>query len=508
MKLTNSAQMREMDKYAIEDLGISGTALMSSAAEHIAAAAMEHLSSGGCAAVFCGTGNNGGDGVGSATILIDKGIPVRVFLVGNEEKLTPDSREMVRRLKLLGGSIERFVASDELVNHLSNCDVIIDAIVGIGLNSDLRADALLAVSLINAAGAYVIAADIPSGVSADTGAIMGGAVKADITVTFSLAKQGHYIEPGSTQCGELRVCDIGIPSEIVESAVSHVYAVTQDDVSLPRRQHDTHKGNYGRCLVIAGSTGYTGAPALSVRAASRMGAGLVFLGVPKSIYNIIAVKLDEEMPFPLPDDKYGRLAANAAGEVLRRAESCDVCLIGPGLGRSPDITELVLSAIRLVKTPIILDADGINAISGHVDILDKATCPLILTPHAGEFIRLGGNLTYGDRLREARLFATKHRCTLVLKGHRTITALADGTAYINTSGGPAMAKGGSGDVLAGMIAALIGQRFPIEMAVHTAVYLHGLAGDMCAAEYSDYSVTAGDIIAMLPRAIMSNIIKV
>jgi len=500
VKLTNSSQMREMDRYAIEGLGIPGTALMLNAAQHIADAAMELLPSGGSAAVFCGTGNNGGDGIGCASFLMDKGIHVRVFLVGSAEKLTPDSREMVGRFNSRGGLIERFAVSDELISHLRDCDVIVDAIVGIGLNSGLQGDALLAAKLINDSGARVIAADIPTGVSADTGAVMGEAVRADITITFSLAKQGHYIEPGSTRCGELRVCDIGIPSEVVDSAVSHVYAVTRDDISLQSRRHDTHKGNYGRCLIVAGSTGYTGAPALSARAASRMGAGLVFLGVPKSIYNTMAVKLDEEMPFPLPEDNYGRLAANAAGEVMRRADACDVCLIGPGLGRSQDITELVLSAIRIVKAPVILDADGINAISGHVEILDQAACPLILTPHAGEFIRLGGNLTYGDRLREARMFATKHRCALVLKGHRTITALADGTAFINTSGGPAMAKGGTGDVLAGMIAALVGQKIPINTAVHTAVYLHGLAGDMCADESGDYSVTAGDIIAMLPKA--------
>jgi len=507
MKLTNSAQMREMDNYAIENLGITGKTLMSAAAGHIAAAVMGHLPSGGHVAVFCGTGNNGGDGIAAAACLINREVDVRVFLIGSEDKLTPDSSEMLRRLNSFGGSLEHFAVSDELASHLSACDVIVDAIVGIGLDSELRGDALLAVDMINAAGAYVVSSDIPSGVNADTGAIMGAAVNADVTVTYSLAKQGHFIEPGSTQCGELRICDIGIPPDVVDGAVSHVFAVTQDDISLPNRRLDTHKGNYGRCLIIAGSTGYTGAPALSARAASIMGAGLVSVGVPKSIYEIMAVKLDEEMPFPLPEDRHGRLSANAAGEILRRADKCNVCLIGPGLGRSSDITEIVQSALRITRVPVILDADGINAIANNVDILDKAACTLILTPHAGEFVRLGGNLTYGDRLREARMFAKKHRCILVLKGHCTITAMPDGAAFINTSGGPAMAKGGSGDVLAGMIAALIGQGIEVNTAVHTAVYLHGLAGDMCAAEYGDYSVTASDLITMLPKAIMRNIAK-
>ena len=500
MKLTNSAQMREMDNYAIGHLGIPGVALMSKAAGHIAAAAMERLSPGGRAAVFCGTGNNGGDGIGAAAYLMDKGVSVRVFLVGNAEKLTPDAKEMLKYLDSLGGSLEHFDASPELLRHLGDCDVVIDAIFGTGLNSEIRGDALLAINLINDSGAHVIAADMPSGVNADTGAVMGVAVMASTTVTFTMAKQGQFVEPGSIHCGEVRVCDIGIPSEIVDGAVSHVSAVTPEAVGLPRRRLDTHKGNYGRCLIIAGSVGYTGAPALSARAASRMGAGLVYLGVPRSIYDIMAVKMDEEMPFHLPEDRQGRLAANAAGEILRRADECDVCLIGPGLGRSPEITELVLSIIRIVKTPVVLDADGINAISGHIDILEKTACPLVLTPHAGEFVTLGGNLSYGDRLREARMFAMRNRCYLILKGHRTITTLPDGNAHINTTGGPAMAKGGTGDVLSGMIAALIGQRFPIADAAKTAVYIHGLAGDMCAAELGEYSVMASDIVAMLPRA--------
>jgi len=231
-----------------------------------------------------------------------------------------------------------------------------------------------------------------------------------------------------------------------------------------------------------------------------MGAGLVYLGVPAPVYDILAVKLDEEMPFPLPGDKTGRLSANAVGEIQRRASGCDALLLGPGLGSSPDVTELVMSTIKNVRAPVILDADGLNAIAGNVEILNESACPLILTPHPGEFTRLCGGLSSGDRLRAAREFAAKYGCFLVLKGHRTVTALPDGTAFINTTGGPAMAKGGSGDVLAGMIASLVVQKLPIKDAIVTAVYIHGLAGDMCAADLGEYSVTASDIISMLPKA--------
>ena len=504
MKLSSCAQMREIDRYAIEDLGIPGVTLMASAAAHVATAALEHLPPGGKVAVFCGTGNNGGDGIGAAACLLSKGIAVRAFIVGDIEKQTPDSKEMLKRYELLGGSLEPFFGSDKLVGSMGDFDVIIDAMFGIGLNEGLDGDALCAADMINASGIFTIAIDIPSGILADSGAILTGAVKADLTITFSLGKPGHFIDPGSTYCGEIRILDIGIPREILDSATSSVFAVLQEDIDLPQRKPGTHKGDYGRCFIVSGSVGYTGAPALCARAASKMGAGLVYLGVPEQIYSIIAAKLVEEMPFPLPCDRQGRLASNAAGEILRRAGECDACLIGPGLGLSGETTELVRSAISIIKTPIILDADGINALAGDVDHLYRAAGPLILTPHHGEFVRLAGNVPAAERLRLARTFAAQYGCYLVLKGHRTIAAMPDGSAYINTTGGPAMAKGGSGDVLAGMITALIGQKLPIKNAIIAAVYLHGLAGDLCARKLGEYSVTASDIIAAIPNAVTTH----
>jgi len=541
MKLATAGQMRDVDNHVIENLGVSGAELMSKAAEHLARAAMEHVPPKGYVAVFCGTGNNGGDGIGAAAYLIQNGVSVRTIIVGNPEDLTPDSQKMAERLVSRGGSLERFLPSSDIVDFVSHCAVVIDAVYGIGLNSELRDNALSAVSIINSSGAFVISADIATGVHADTGAILGDAVRASLTITFSLAKPGHFVEPGCICCGELRVCDIGIPPALLSGIVSHMYAAMSSDIFLPKRRRNTHKGDYGRALVIAGSVGFSGAPALSARAATKTGAGLVSLGVPKSIYDIMAVKLNEEMPFPLPENGKGQLVANATGEILRRVKDSDVCLLGPGLGLSDEIPELVQSIIRMSETPVVLDADGLNAIAGNVEALGQATCPLILTPHPGEFARLCGSAAYAavsggevtgsgaavdvttsgaaatggagadipdssaaapaDRIRAACDFASKYGCILVLKGHRTIMALPNGIAYVNTTGGPAMAKGGSGDVLAGMITALIAQKLPIVHAVVAAVYIHGLAGDMCADEYGEYSVTASDIIDMLPRAI-------
>ena len=500
MKLLNSAQMREMDRYTIDVLGVPSTLLMTNAAEHVALAALELLPEGGCAAVFCGSGNNGGDGVAAVSCLIKKGMTVRAFLTGRREKMTADTAEMERRLNEIGGVLEDFDDAPDVPYYLEQCPVIIDAMFGIGLNSSLRGDALDAVRLINAAPASVVAADIPSGVEADTGKILGDAVSADVTVTFAHAKIGHFNEPGCVCCGEVRVVDIGIPPRLINDIPIDCHAVVPGDITLPHRRRDTHKGDYGRVLILAGSTGYSGAPVLAAKAATAAGAGLVSLGVPEAIYQIAAVKCNEEMAFPLPCTDKGALDETALEAVLSRLEACDVCLVGPGLGRSEAVDTIVREVVRRARVPLILDADGINAVSGNIDILDEAACPLILTPHPGEFKRLGGDPA-GNRVNEARRFAAAHGCILVLKGHRTVTAFPDGSAYINTTGGPAMAKGGTGDVLAGLLTALIGQKFPLKDAALAAVYLHGKAGDLCAKKLGEYSVTASAIIASLPEAI-------
>ena len=521
VKLLSAASMRALDKTAIDVLGIPSTLLMTNAARQVAEAALEFIAnrsddSSGCAAsagcksdafrgsaaVFCGPGNNGGDGVAAASYLLRRGVRVRVFLAGSREKMTPDTSEMERRLKEDGGELEDYRGAPDIESYAAGCDVIIDALIGIGLNTAPRGDALDAVRLINASPAPVVSADIPSGVETDTGRILGEAVRADVTVTFTFGKPGLFVEPGCIACGEVRVADIGIPPELTDAAEADCHAVVAGDVTLPRRRRDTHKGDYGRDLIIAGSVGFSGAPVLSARAASAAGAGLVSLGVPEAIYTIAAVKLSEEMPFPLPCSAGGALGGLAVYAILDRLKKADVCLVGPGLGQSQAISEIVFSILKNAAVPVILDADGINAVSGNIDILDEVTAPVILTPHDGEFKRLGGELD-GGRLDAARRFATAHGCILVLKGHRTITALPDGALYVNTTGGPALAKGGTGDVLAGMIAALVGQGFPLKDAVLAAVYLHGLAGDLCARRLGEYSVTASDVIAALPEAVKS-----
>ena len=273
---------------------------------------------------------------------------------------------------------------------------------------------------------------------------------------------------------------------------------------LPRRDPDGHKGTFGKVLCLCGSVGYTGAPVFASRGAVRSGAGLVFLGVPESIWPVAAVKSDEAMPFPLPEAE-GRLSLLAEETIRRRAAGCDAVLLGCGLGRGRQTDALVRRLMDLPQ-PLVLDADGINALEGHIDVLDsRRGLHTVLTPHDGEFVRLGGELSSGDRLGAARAFAVEHACCLVLKGHRTITAFPDGSAYINTNGNPGMAKGGSGDVLAGLILSLLGQGLPARQAVPMAVWLHGEAGEVCARAIGEYGMTPTDVIAALPAVIEEHV---
>ncbi len=492
--------MKTADETAIHGRGIPSLKLMERAAQALARAAAELAGTNRTAAVFCGPGNNGGDGIAAARILMDMGFaPVRCFLAGSREKMTEDARAMERELQSAGGTLETFDPGDgRLREQVKSCGVLVDALFGVGLSRELTGDALAAVRLMNGAGRPIVSADIPSGVSADTGAILGEAVRASRTVTFSMAKPGHYIEPGCTCRGELLVADIGVPADILAEAGRGVYAIHGEDLALPRRDRLTHKGDYGKLLILAGSVGYTGAASLCAKAAVRTGAGLVYLGVPADIYEIEAVKNDEAMVIPLAGSVNGRFSAGAVPAVEKRLGGCDVCVLGPGLGRDGDTQALTQAVLRASEGPLVLDADALWAVSGALPLLAQAAGPVILTPHEGEFTRLLGR-PVEDRLADSLAFASENRCAVVLKGHRTICAFPDGKAYIIDAGNPGMATGGTGDVLAGAIGALLGQMSP-RRAVVTACWLHARAGDLAAERFGEYALRAGDIIDLLPEA--------
>lgn len=497
MRLSNTQKMYEADMAAIHVAGIPSVMLMQNAAGNLARAALDVMGLNHSAVVFCGSGNNGGDGVAAARYLLQCGVSVRAFLVGRREKMTHDCREMETRLQEEGGTLEDLDLQEEgLAELLAKAGVIVDAIFGLGLKRPVTGTALQAIRLINASGTPVVAADIPSGLAADTGAVLGEAVRCVRTVTFSMAKPGHFLEPGCVYCGRVETCSIGIPGEILENAFCQVEAVTRRDVSLPPRDPLTHKGDYGKILILGGSTGYSGAPVLCAQAAVRAGAGLVYLGVPQGIWDVCAGRSQEAMVFPLPCDGEGRLTMEALPRLEPRLAACDVLVLGPGLGRSDETARLTAALLEKAACPVVLDADGLWAAARDPGMLRQAAGPVIVTPHAGEFARLGGDLT-GDRLCDAEVFARKYGCVTLLKGHRTVIAWPDGRACIIAAGNPGMARGGSGDVLSGVLGAMLGQ-FPMDKAAPTGAWIHAAAGDACAAERGEYGMTPTDMIEKLP----------
>lgn len=553
--LASTAQMKELDRIAIEERGIPSLELMENAAHAVAQTVMNLVgevkrperkkgvlgeATSVCfmvktgeeptaeeqremkelrsiveskntdptqrIGIFCGPGNNGGDGVAAARILLEAGYRVRTFLVGDRAKMTQDERAMEEKLREAGGELESLDLNDQRTTvWMSTCDCFVDALFGVGLQRPLAGEFLTLVQWLNRMHTPVVSCDLPSGVHGDTGEILGDAVQAKVTVTFTCAKPGLYLDAGAGRAGEVQAVDIGIPWELLNRQIwrapEQSWAMPGDVCrNLPRRPVDGHKGDFGKLFLLAGSEGYTGAPNLAARAALRTGAGLVFLGVPREIYPILAVKCDEAMPFPLPE-KYE--------EILEKARGCDMALIGPGLGRHPKTEKLVRALLEDLDIPVVLDADGINALCGHIDILDKRSAPTVLTPHAGEYARLTGtSLPVTDRLSAARSFAKAHHCTVVLKGHGTVTAAPSGQCWICGTGNPGMAKGGSGDVLSGMIAALWGQKHLVgqytdlsELAAW-AVWFHGKAGDKCAQKLGEYAMLPSDLLDTIPQVLL------
>ena len=447
MKLASAAQMKELDRQAIEERHIPSIDLMERAAEALARGALSLLPEkpGKCrAAVFCGSGNNGGDGIGAARYLFLAGVKVRAFLVGSYDKMTPDALEETRRLSECGVALELFDReSDDQRRWAMTSHVMVDALFGVGLSREIRADSdhAAAISWMNDSRGAVAAADIPSGVAADTGKVLGMAVKADKTITFTLPKLGHWVGQGGVDSGEVTVADIGIPADLTAGLICPVQTVEPDFLraSLPPRKTDGHKGNFGKLLVVGGAVGYTGAPYLAAAGAVRSGCGLVYLGVPESIWQVEAAKCVSAMPFPLPDRK-GMLSRKALQDIEIKLAGCDVLALGPGLGRGEQAAALARELLVNTEKPVVLDADGINALEGHIDVLDARRGRVtILTPHDGEFARIGGDLTGEDRVGAARAFAAAHGCVLVLKGHRTVTAGPAGNVLVNTTGNSGLA---------------------------------------------------------------------
>lgn len=492
MKLFTCEQMRELDSKTISLTGIPGIVLMENAALGVMNRIQVRFNSlkGIKAVVACGKGNNAGDGYAIARHLCNKGAKVDVLAAFDPLNLSGDARTNYIAAKNMGINI-----TDDL-KVINGKALIIDAIFGTGISGDITGSAKEAIECINNSGAYIIAVDIPSGIDGDSGNICGLAVKANETVVFGFLKTGLATYPAPSYTGSLSVCDISIPKYIENSVFCNTYLTDIDFVKslIPAIYPDANKGNMGKVLVIAGSLGMTGAAALCCEAALRSGAGLVTLAIAKELNAIMEIKLTEAMTLPICEGS--SLSIEAIEPIRAKAKWADAMVFGPGLGQSQDIYTILETLIKEIKIPLIIDADGINALCKNINILKEAK-QIVLTPHPGEFARLTGlsiEQVQGNRLQLAREFASKWQVTLVLKGARTVIALPDGTAYINPTGNPGMATGGSGDVLCGIIAALAARTINIGNAAVAGVYMHGQAADNAANALSQLSLLPTDII--------------
>ncbi|HZH17983.1 MAG TPA: NAD(P)H-hydrate dehydratase [Archangium sp.] len=491
-----AARMRAADQAAESRFGMPSPLLMENAGRWLADAARELGSPGSRYVVVCGPGNNGGDGLVAARFLHISGLPVTLVLVGDRTKLTPESHRNLHALEPYG--LQHPQPPGEVEARAG--DVVVDALFGTGLTrapAGEFAEAIQHMLRWRAAGAKVVAADIPSGLHTDTGEPFSPCVEADITVTFGFLKQGQVLEPGATLCGDLRCVDIGIPPEAVTpQAGRELYVVEESDArgAIAPRRSDTHKGSYGHVLVVAGSHGKSGAAAMSALGALRGGAGLVTVATRSEVVESVLGHAPEVMGWPL--ENRGPLGMADLEPLLEAAEKKDVLVIGPGIPRGDETLKLLGALLPRVDVPVVLDADALNAVATDLEVLRRAKGPLVLTPHPGEMSRLTGVPTKDlqkARVEVARDFATTHEVTLVLKGARTLIAHPDGTVYVNPTGNPGMATGGMGDVLSGLLGALLAQGLKLPEAAWTAVYAHGLSADLMVARRGQLGLIATDV---------------
>ena len=516
MRLVTAAQMRLLDRATIETGHAAGEVLMERAGAGVVEAMERRY--GPCLGlrvlVLCGTGNNGGDGLVAARHLLARGAEVHVGVLGDHARMSDDSLVHLERLTASGLTLTSIANEDELERLLATRDTwdyALDALLGTGARGEpegLLAAGVQALRRLDEAGTRVVALDLPTGVDADTGAIARRAVRADLTVTFGCPKRGHVLYPGRAFVGTLEVVDIGLAPDALRTADLPVSLATAAAMAalLPARDPRAHKGSVGRVLVVGGSMGLTGAVALAARAALRSGAGYVKAAIPRSLNDVLEVKLTEEMTLPMPETAERTLALAALEPLHARASEADVVALGPGLSRHREAAELARRVVSESERPLVIDADALNAFEGHTEALTRGPAPRVLTPHLGEMRRLTGIDTAtleANRIDATREWAQRWRSVVVLKGAPTVTASPEGEVTVNPTGNPGMATVGMGDVLTGAIAALIAQGLAPYDAARLGVYAHGLAGDRVAGEKGQYGLVAGDVAEAMPLALLA-----
>jgi len=502
MKISNVKEMRNLDRQAIKEYGITQEILMENAGQ---AAYFTILKEFGIKnkkfVTFCGVGHNGGDGLVVTRKIYSNGGKVSVFILGDRSKFEGAAKQnfdIINKLQIKVIDLKDVSSALETVN---SSDAIIDAIFGTGLDRDVKGKYEDVVKMINASQKTVFSIDIPSGINGDTGQIMGSAVKADYTTTFGLPKTGNLLYPGFEQGGKLSVTHISFPPVMQNS--DHLKIATNDSIPIPSRDKDTHKGNYGKVLFIAGASNYLGAPYFAALSFLKAGGGLSYLATPENLVASIGNKGSEIVFVPQKNTSSGTISLKNKQQLLRFSEDVDMVIIGPGLSLHEETQSLVRELCAEIRKPLLIDGDGITAVANDWECIKKREAPTILTPHLGEMARIvGQNIEdiSNNKINILQNTAQELNATIVLKGAHSLIGYPDKRLFINLSGNPGMATAGSGDVLTGTIAAMFGLGFSINDAVRMGVFLHGFAGDLAAKDKGEDGLIACDIMDQLPAS--------
>jgi NAD(P)H-hydrate epimerase len=504
MKIVNATEMREIDRATSQHFGVPSLTLMENAGTAVAEFVVSQYPSAERIGVICGKGNNGGDGFVATRQVKAAGREVQVALLADPSELRGDAAEMFRKLSVVPVIVR---SNDELKSEQARAvfesEVLLDAILGTGFKPPVSGLYAEAIRLLNATAVPVVAVDIPSGANADVmGEQTGAVARADAVVTFTAPRPAHIF--GRLTDGPILISPIGSPDEAIVSSLQ-LNLITAREIAplIGPRALTANKGNFGHVLVIGGSVGKAGAAAMAGMAALRVGAGLSTVATAGSVLGIVAGFHPEVMTEPLGETRDGSISLSALRRTDQLSEGKTVLAIGPGISRNSETSEFVRSAVKRYKIPLVLDADGLNAFDGRSEELNGEVGPIVITPHPGEMARLTNSTVAAvqrDRINVARTFAHKHELIVVLKGHRTLIAQPDGTVWVNTTGNPGMATGGTGDILTGMVAGLIAQNPErIVEAVIAAVHLHGLAGDVARESMGEHSLVATDLVKALPE---------
>ena len=505
MKVCSVEEMRKLDELAIKEYGISHEILMENAGNAVYFLILSKLGvNGKNFVVVCGTGNNGGDGLVVARKIFSSGGKVKVFIVGNLEKLKGSAKINYERVTKMGIEVYNIKNDSDLTffsQAIHNCDIIIDAIFGTGLSREIKGIYEKVIKIMNKSGKIIVSVDIPSGINGNNGKVMGVAVKATYTVTFGLPKLGNLLYPGYEYCGHLYVSHISFPPQLYNA--DFIKVEINEPIELPPRLKWGHKGTFGKLLVIAGAKNYYGAPYFSAMSFLKAGGGYSKLAAPKSIIPYIATKGSEIVFIPLEETNEGTISLINKEKILELSKTVDIVIIGPGLSLNDETQELVRQLVKEIDKPLIIDGDGITAVSTNLKVVKTRKNTTILTPHLGEMSRITKmpiSEIDENKVEVLRKTTKELNSIIVLKGAHTLIGYPDGKIYINMTGNSGMATAGSGDVLTGTIAAMYGIGLNIEDAVRIGVFIHGLAGDIAASKKGEDGITAQDILESLPYA--------